>query len=48
MIVAEIIAAAQLQAEEVYDDPTWISYINMALDDLTPVAKVLRKEVIPG
>ena len=44
MTVAEIIAAAQLQAEEVYDDPTWISYINMALDDLTPVAKVLKKK----
>lgn len=44
MTVAEIIAAAQLQAEEVYDDPTWISYINLALDDLTPVAKVLKKK----
>lgn len=44
MTVTEIIAAAQLQAEEVYDDPTWISYINMALDDLTPVAKVLKKK----
>lgn len=44
MTVAEIIAAAQLQAEEIYDDPTWISYINMALDDLTSVAKVLKKK----
>ena len=44
MTVAEIIAMAQLQAEEVYDDPTWISYINMALDDLTSVAKVLKKK----
>lgn len=44
MTVAEIIAAAQLQAEEVYDDPTWMSYINMALDDLTPVAKILKRE----
>jgi hypothetical protein len=44
MTVAEIIALTQVQAEEVYDDPTWISYINMALDDLTPVAKVLRKK----
>lgn len=42
MIVAEIIAAAQLQAEEVYDDPTWLLYINACLDDLTPVAKVLK------
>jgi len=42
--VAEIIAAAQLQTEEVYDDPTWVSYINMALNDLTPVAKVLKKK----
>lgn len=42
MTVAEIIALAQQQAEEVYDDPTWISYINACLDDLTPVAKVLK------
>lgn len=44
MTVSEVITMAQLQAEEVYVDPTWISYINMALDDLTPVAKVLQKK----
>lgn len=42
MTVSEVIATATLQVEEVYDDPTWITYINMALDDLTPVAKILR------
>lgn len=44
MLVSEIIAMVQLQVEEVYDDPTWISYINAALDDLTPVAKILRRK----
>ncbi|HHW41258.1 MAG TPA: hypothetical protein GXX19_08940 [Syntrophomonadaceae bacterium] len=44
MLVSEVINLAGLQAEEVYDDPTWIKYINMALDDLTPVAKVLKKK----
>lgn len=44
MTVAEVIATVQLQVEEVYDDPTWISFINMALDDLTPVAKILQKK----
>ncbi len=44
MTVAEIIAAAQMQAEEVYDDPTWLIFINACLDDLTPVAKVLKKK----
>lgn len=44
MTVAEVIAMSQLLAEEVYDDPTWISYINAALDDLTPVAKVLASK----
>jgi len=42
--VSEIIAAVQLQAGLVYDDPTWISFINLALDDLTPTAKVLKKK----
>lgn len=44
MTVSEIIAAVQLQAGLVYDDPTWISFINLALDDLTPTAKVLKKK----
>jgi len=44
MLVSEVITLAQLQADEVYDDPTWISYINIALDDLTPVIKLLKKK----
>lgn len=44
MKVSDVIAMASLQAEEVYDDPTWISYINAALDDLTPYAKVLKSK----
>lgn len=48
MKVNEIIDLAQLQSEEVYDEPTWIGYINLALDDLTPAAYFLRsKEGIP-
>lgn len=44
MKVSDIIALAQLQAEEIYEDPTWIKYINLALDDLTPVVKLLTKK----
>lgn len=44
MKVIDVIAMAQLQAEEVYDDPTWIQYINAALDDLTPIAKILKSK----
>lgn len=44
MTVAELIALAQFQAEEIYDDSTWVKYINLALDDLTPVAKLLMKK----
>lgn len=47
MTVAEIIATAQNLAEEIYDDPTWIRFINMAIDDLTPVAKVIHRVVVP-
>lgn len=46
MTVAEIIAMAQIQAEEVYDNPTWIGFINAALDDLTTVAKLLKRETV--
>ena len=46
MNVAEIIAMAQIQAEEVYDNPTWIGFINAGLDDLTTVAKLLKRETV--
>ncbi len=42
MTVAELIALARAQTQEAYDDSTWIGYVNLALDDLTPVAKILR------
>lgn len=42
MNVADVIAFAEIQGEEVYDSPTWIKYINAALDDLTAVIKSLR------
>ena len=42
MTVAEIVALAQLQSEESYDDPTWINYINACLNDLTPIMKLLN------
>jgi hypothetical protein len=42
--VAEIVTQAQLQSEETYDNATWIRYINAALDDLTPVVKLLKKK----
>lgn len=41
MTVAELINLARTQTQEAYDDSTWIGYVNLALDDLTPVAKVL-------
>lgn len=48
MTVQEIIDFCQQQVQEVYDAPTWIKYINAALDDLTPVAKMLKsKDGIP-
>lgn len=42
MTVDEIIQLCQQQVEEVYDTPTWISLINAALDDLTPVSLFLK------
>lgn len=42
MNVADVIALAEIQSEEVYDSPVWIKYINAALDDLTPVVKLLK------
>lgn len=44
MLVSEVISQARLQSEEVYEDSVWISYINMCLDDLTPVAKILKSK----
>lgn len=44
MIVSEIIERAQAQSEEIYDDPTWIQFINLGIDDLTPVCKVLKSK----
>lgn len=41
MKVKDVIELAQIQSDEVYDVATWVHYINMALDDLTPVAKML-------
>lgn len=42
MNVQEIITLAQMKSEEVYDDPTWIGFINAGIDDLTPIAKLLK------
>ncbi len=42
--VADIIALAEIQTNESYDDPTWVKFINAALDDLTPVAKILKSK----
>lgn len=42
MTVSEIIAMCQTLVEETYDTPIWVAYINAALDDLTPVSKLLR------
>lgn len=42
--VADIIALAEVQAQEFYEDPIWIKYINAALDDLNSVVKLLQKK----
>jgi len=42
--VADIIALAEIQTNESYDDLTWIKFINAALDDLTPIAKILKSK----
>ena len=47
MTVAELIIQAQVRSEEIYDEPTWMGFINAALDDLTPVAKMLKRVTIP-
>ena len=43
MTVEELIEQAEIRSEEVYSDEVWIGFINAALDDLTPVAKLLRR-----
>lgn len=42
--VSDIIALAEIQSNESYDLPTWIKFINAALDDLTPIAKMLKSK----
>lgn len=44
MTVEELITLAELQSEESYEDSTWMKYINAGLDDLTPVAKILKSK----
>lgn len=41
MLVSDIIDTAQTMTDSVCDADVWIRYINMALNDLTPVAKIL-------
>lgn len=41
MKVQDVIELAQIQSDEVYEVDTWVHYINLALDDLTPIAKML-------
>jgi len=41
MKVQDVIELAQIQSDEMYEVDTWVHYINLALDDLTPVAKIL-------
>lgn len=46
MRVSEIIKLAETKSEETYDIDTWLGFINAALDDLTPVAKLLKTVTI--
>ncbi len=46
MTVDEMITQAETRSEEVYDEPTWIGFINAALDDLTPVVKLLDQVTV--
>ncbi len=46
--VAELITMAEVQAEEAYEEPVWIQFINRCLDDLTPAAKMLKREIMAG
>lgn len=46
--VAELIAMAEIKAEEIYEADIWIQFINNTLDDLTPVAKMLKRVAVTG
>lgn len=48
MLVSDVITQVELMAQEDYTDTEWIKYINAALDDLTPVAKVLESFTVPN
>ncbi len=43
MNVTQMIFESQSRSEEIYDEQEWIHFLNAALDDLTPVAKMLRR-----
>lgn len=47
MNVEELINQAQIRTEEIYSEPEWVGFINAALDNLTPVARMLKRIVIP-
>lgn len=44
MLVSDVIATAQELAGVTLDADVWLRYINMAMDDLTPAAKILCKK----
>lgn len=46
MNVQEMIFQAQTRTEEIYLPQEWVGFLNAALDDLTPVAKMLHRIVI--
>jgi hypothetical protein len=48
LTVNDIIDIAEVQTEESYEASTWMAYINEALDDLTPVAKIPYSVDIAG
>lgn len=48
MNVTEMIFQAQTRTEEIYHAQEWLGFLNAALDDLTPVAKMLYKATISG
>jgi len=46
MNVEEMIFQAQTRTEEIYEAEKWVGFLNAALADLTPVAKLLHRVVI--
>jgi len=46
MNVEHMIFEAQTRTEEIYPAEKWVGFLNAALDDLTPVAKMLYRVVI--